>query len=91
MTDTVTAYNALIAAEADTLGFAYYDPNPALVALKTSGAVPIFPNLAAPTAPFGTYFSLDGVHPAAAAHVLLANAIIDAVNAKYGTSVPHTQ
>jgi lysophospholipase L1-like esterase len=91
VTDTVTAYNALIAAEADTLGFAYYDPNPALVALKTSGAVPTFPNLADPTAAFGTFFSLDGVHPAAAAHVLLANNIIDAINAKYGTSIPHTQ
>jgi hypothetical protein len=31
------------------------------------------------------------VHPAAAAHVLLANNIIDAINAKYGTSIPHTQ
>ena len=91
VTDTVTAYNALIAAEADTLGFAYYDPNPALVALKTSNAVPSFPNLADPTAPFGIYFSLDGVHPAAAAHVLLANNIIDAINARYVTSVPHTQ
>ncbi len=73
VTDTVSAYNALIAAEADSLGFAYFDPNPALVQLKTSGAVPIFPDLAQPTAPFGPYFSLDGVHPAAAAHVLLAN------------------
>jgi len=91
VTDTVTAYNTLIAAEADTLGFAFYDPNPALVALKTSNAVPFFPDLTAPTAPFGIYFSLDGVHPAAAAHVLLANNIIDAINAKYGTSVPHTQ
>jgi lysophospholipase L1-like esterase len=91
VTDTVTAYNALIAAEADSLGFAYFDPNPALVALKTSGGVPIVPNLAAPSAAFGQYFSLDGVHPAAAAHILLANDIIDAVNAKYGTSVPHTQ
>jgi hypothetical protein len=92
VTDTVTAYNALIAAEADTLGFAYYDPNPALVALKAQPlVVPPFPNLAAPTAPFGEFFSLDGVHPAAAAHMLIANAIIDAVNAKYGTSVPHTQ
>lgn len=90
LSDTVTAYNALIAAEADTLGFAFIDPNSALVALKTSGAVPIFPNLAAPTAAFGDYFSLDGVHPAAAAHVVLANLIIDAVNAKYGTSIPHT-
>jgi lysophospholipase L1-like esterase len=91
VTDTVTAYNTLIAAEADTLGFAFFDPNPALVALKTSGAVPIFPDLTEPTAAFGQYFSLDGVHPAAAAHVLLANAIIDVVNAKYGTNVPHTQ
>jgi GDSL-like lipase/acylhydrolase family protein len=91
VTDTVTAYNTLIAAEADTLGFAFFDPNPPLVALKTSHDVPDFPDLAAPTAPFGIYFSLDGVHPAAAAHVLLANDIIDAINAKYGTSVPHTQ
>jgi lysophospholipase L1-like esterase len=91
VSDTVSAYNTLIAAEADSLGFAYYDPNPALVALKASGAVPIFPNLADPTAAFGTYFSLDGVHAAAAAHVLLANNIIDAINAKYGTSIPHTQ
>ncbi|MBK5188457.1 MAG: hypothetical protein JJD97_09430 [Gemmatimonadaceae bacterium] len=91
VTDTVTAYNALIAAEADSLGFAYFDPNPALAQLKSSGLVPIFPNLAAPDAAFGEYFSLDGVHPAAAAHVLLANAIIDAVNAKYGTSIPHSQ
>jgi lysophospholipase L1-like esterase len=91
LSDTVTAYNALIAAEADTLGFAYYDPNPALVAFKTSHAVPTFPDLANPAAAFGTLFSLDGVHPAAAAHVVLANNIIDAINAKYGTSVPHTQ
>jgi lysophospholipase L1-like esterase len=89
VTDTVNAYNALISAEADTLGFAYFDPNPALVALRVSGDVPSFPNLAEPTAAFGQFFSLDGVHPAAAAHVLLANAIIDVVNAKYGTSIPH--
>ncbi|MDQ2767441.1 MAG: SGNH/GDSL hydrolase family protein [Gemmatimonadota bacterium] len=90
VTDTVNAYNALISAEADSLGFAYYDPNPSLVALKQSGAVPIFPDLTQPTAAFGIYFSLDGVHPAAAAHVLLANGIIDVVNAKYGTSIPHS-
>ena len=90
VSDTVNEYNALIAAEADTLGFAYFDPNPALVALKVSGGVPSFPDLLQPTAAFGRFFSLDGVHPTAAAHVLLANAIIDAVNAKYGTSIPHS-
>jgi lysophospholipase L1-like esterase len=91
VSDTVAAYNALIAAEADTLGFAFVDPNPALAALKADpNQVPPFPNLAAPTAAFGEFFSLDGVHPAAAAHVVIANLIIDAVNAKYGTSVPHS-
>ena len=90
VSDTVNAYNSLISAEADALGFAYYDPNPALVALKVSGAVPSFPDFTQPTAAFGLFFSLDGVHPAAAAHVQLANKIIDVVNAKYGTSIPHT-
>ncbi|MEP7087422.1 MAG: SGNH/GDSL hydrolase family protein [Gemmatimonadota bacterium] len=88
--DTVTAYNALIQAEADTLGFAYYDPNPAFVALKQSGDIPPFPDLTQPTAAFGDYFSLDGIHPARKAHAVLANSIIDVVNAKYGTSIPHT-
>jgi lysophospholipase L1-like esterase len=92
VSDTVAAYNALISAEADSLGFAFVDPNPALAALKADpNLVPPFPNLLAPTAAFGIYFSLDGVHPAAAAHVLIANLIIDAVNAKYGTNIPHTQ
>ena len=91
VTDTVNAYNALIAAEADSLGYAYYDPNPTLVSIRESGDVPVFPDLTQPTAPFGIYFSLDGVHPAAAAHVRLANDIIDVINAKYGTSLPHMQ
>lgn len=91
VTDTVNAYNALISAEADTLGFAYYDPNPALVALKVAGKVPVFPDLTQPTAAFGEFFSLDGVHPAAKAHVEIVNGVIDAVNAKYGTNIPHTQ
>lgn len=91
VTDTVNAYNAVIAAEADSLGFAFFDPNPEFVARRASGDIPIFPDLAHPTAAFGQLFSLDGVHPAAAANVILANDIIDAVNAKYGTSVPHTQ
>jgi lysophospholipase L1-like esterase len=91
VTDTVNAYNALIAAEADSLGFAYFDPNPELVALKTNNEVLPFPNLLEPTAAFGDFFSLDGIHPAAAAHVRIANDIIDVVNAKYGKSIPHTQ
>jgi hypothetical protein len=91
VSDTVTMYNALIQAEADSLGFAYVDPNPALVALKTAGKIPLFPDLTQPTAVFGTYFTLDGVHPSATAHIAIVNVIIDAVNAKYGTNIAHAQ
>ena len=91
VSDTVTQFNALIQAEADTLGWAYVDPNPALVALKQGGQIPVFPDLTQPTAAFGDYFSLDGVHPSATAHIAIVNIIIDAVNAKYGTNIAHAQ
>jgi lysophospholipase L1-like esterase len=87
VTATINAYNAYIKAKADSIGFAYYDPNPALAALHASGAIPPFPNLASTTAPFGQYFSLDGVHPAAAAHVVIANELIALINATYKTSL----
>lgn len=86
----VDGYNGYIKAKADSLGWAYYDPNVTIGAIKaTPGAVPVFPNLAAPTAPFGQYVSLDGVHPAAALHKVIANALIDVINAKYGTTLSH--
>ncbi len=88
---TISAYNAYIKAKADSIGFAYVDPNPLLAALKASGAIPLAPNFASPTAPFGQYISLDGIHPSAAAHVLIANAIIDAINGKYGTALRYVQ
>jgi lysophospholipase L1-like esterase len=87
--NTINAYNAYIKAKADSIGFAYFDPNVLLLSLKVAGAIPVFPNLAAPTQPFGQYFSLDGIHPTAAAHVLLANGLIDAINAQYGTTLAH--
>ncbi|HET7565758.1 MAG TPA: SGNH/GDSL hydrolase family protein [Gemmatimonadaceae bacterium] len=85
----VAAYNAEISKQASDAGFVYVDPNPALLTLKQANQIPAVPNLADPVHPFGTYISLDGIHPAKAAHVLIANLIIDAINAKYGTSIPH--
>lgn len=84
---TINAYNAYIQAKADTVGFAYVDPNPLLAQLRASGAILPFPNLASPTAPFGTAVSLDGVHPSNSTHVLIANTLIDAINAKFSTSL----
>jgi hypothetical protein len=39
---------------------------------------------------FGSLFSFDGVHPSAAAHVLIANAVAGVINARYGTSLSTT-
>ena len=89
------AYNVTIQAKATQLDWAYLDPNPILAAQKTGAtpAIPAFPSFTsntrdAATAPFGALFSLDGVHPSAAGHKIVANAMIDAVNAKYGTLIP---
>ena len=84
---TISRYNAYIAAKADSAGFAYIDPSPLLGALRASGAIPTLPNFLSATAPFGAYISLDGAHPSAKTHRLAANAVITAINAKYGTSL----
>lgn len=84
---TITGYNAYIKAKADSIGWAFYDPNVTFGALKTSGAIPPFPNLASTTQTFGQYISLDGVHPSASAHILLTNDLIGVINTKYGTTL----
>lgn len=90
-------YNATISAKATALGWAYLDPNPILEAQKSGAtpAIPAFPNFTAnagtrdtPNAVFGALFSLDGVHPSGAGQKIIANAMIDAVNAKYSLSIP---
>jgi lysophospholipase L1-like esterase len=83
----ITGYNTYIKGKADATGFAYYDPNVLLAAQRAAGAIPAFPNFASPTATFGTLVSLDGVHPAAAAHKLIANDLITLINSKYGTTL----
>jgi hypothetical protein len=83
----VAKYNAIISAKADSIGFAYVDPNPLLAQIKAAGGVPARPDITSPTAPFGSYISLDGIHPAAPAHRLITNALIAAINAKYHTSL----
>jgi hypothetical protein len=94
----VTGYNTYIKAKADSAGFLFYDPNPTLLALRALGtAITNIPNLASGTATFGTQMSNDGVHPAAAIHLTLANALITLINTApaakssdggYGTKLP---
>jgi phospholipase/lecithinase/hemolysin len=67
------------------------DANVTLTRLKADpNQITPFPNLTS-QAPFGQYYSMDGVHPSAAAHVLIANELIDVINTKYATSIPKLQ
>jgi hypothetical protein len=84
----VNGYNAYLAAKANAVDFAYYDPNIILNTLKTAGTlIRSTPNYASATAPFGTGMSLDGVHPSLAVHREVANALIPVINTKYGTTL----
>jgi hypothetical protein len=86
---TITAYNGFIQGQATARGYAYFDPN-ALFTSLPAGSIPPFPKLAganAVSAPFGNFFSRDGVHPTALSHKLLANALIALINATYNKSL----
>jgi lysophospholipase L1-like esterase len=83
----IAGYNNYIKTKADAIGFAYYDPNVLLAQKKATNEIPAFPNLASTNQTFGTFISLDGVHPAAAAHKVIANELIGVINTKYGTSL----
>ena len=88
---TVTAYNQAIQQKATSLGWSYFDPNTALAQLAAAKQIPAYPNFTKPTAGYGTYISLDGVHPAAAAHKLIANELITLINSTYSTTMPAIQ
>jgi lysophospholipase L1-like esterase len=93
----VAQYNGAIASEATARGWAYVDPNVLLQQLSADPTAilpfPNFPGLpgvtpeASETTPFGWALSLDGIHPSARTHKLVANALIQAINATYATSL----
>jgi lysophospholipase L1-like esterase len=83
----INAYNSYISQKAAALGWAYYDPNVLFAAKRANGEIPAFPNFASGTATFGALISLDAVHPSGAAHKIIANELIAAINAKYGTTL----
>ncbi len=91
----VTQYNVAIKAEADERDWVFLDPNALLLQLLADPTAirpfPAFPGTAAPSetlnTPFGTAISLDGFHPSASTHKAVANALVAAINAAYGTSI----
>src|SRR5205807_10000151 len=96
LTYKVTAYSSLVSSQATARSAAtcrpwvYIDVNAPLAALPP-GSIPAFPNTpprpTTATAPFGLFFSLDGIHPSAVTHKAIANALILTINGYFGTSL----
>ena len=86
--EAVDGYNVAIRAEATARGAALVDLHGLLKTASTTG---IQVGGARYTSAFltGGLFSLDGAHPTDLAHGLITNLMIDAVNAKFGASIPH--
>ncbi|MGD2136499.1 MAG: hypothetical protein PVF27_10075, partial [Gemmatimonadales bacterium] len=76
-------YNQTISSIASQNGWAYFDPNPTLADLKLQGQIPLFPDLTNPSALFGPWLSLDGVHPSTAAHELVADSVMAVLGRTY--------
>lgn len=84
----VNAYNAAIVNEATLRGAALVD----MAALLRQGSTTGFTIQGTTyTSAFltGGLFSLDGAHPTDLAQAILCNALIDAVNATFGSGLPH--
>lgn len=82
----IVQYNKKIKSIADANGWAFVDVNAILAGYDQNGvAVDGVGTLT--TDYLGGIFSLDGVHPSSTGHALIATAAIEAINAKYGTTL----
>ena len=81
------AYNQTISGLAQQYNLAFFDADQELLQMLTTG---ITQNNITTTAVYATGggFSLDGVHPSPRGYAIIANGMIDAINAKYGSDLP---
>ncbi len=89
--DARTAYNAIIQAivNANSASLALADVNTAFTNFTTAqviNGVTVTPNINPPT---GIY-SEDGIHPNSRGYAFISRTIIEAINAKFGATVPLT-
>jgi len=82
----VTAFNQVIAQQAQAAGATLVDINALFTQVSTSG-LPI--NGFTGTANFlGGFFALDGIHPTNTGYAVVANKFIDTMNAAFSSKVP---
>lgn len=80
------AYNTSIKAIADSKGLAFVDAKAIMNQLSSTGIVANNFTMTSQFV-FGGSFSLDGVHPSPRGYALISNAFIDAINAKYTSTL----
>lgn len=82
-----TVYNQTIENFATQYDLAFFDADALMQQMLTTG---ITENGITSTAVYATGggFSLDGVHPSPRGYSIIANGMIDAINAKYGSNLP---
>jgi lysophospholipase L1-like esterase len=82
----VAAYNRIIAERARAAGALLVDVAALFDRVDAAGIEVAGRRLT--TAAGGGLFSADGVHPSDVGHAVLANAFIDAINARFGAAIP---
>lgn len=91
----VRQYNRFLQQQAQQRGLAFFDPNTVFRPLYAADAgtpdptddpIPKFPS-ATRGQPFGPFFSLDGVHPSAATHRVMAARLVQTINQTYDTDL----
>jgi lysophospholipase L1-like esterase len=86
--NATASYNQTIAALAQAYDLAFVDANAYLTVLDETGIPLADGSTVTSTYARGGGFSLDGVHPSPRGYALVANLIIEAINAKYGSNLP---
>ncbi|WP_430817860.1 hypothetical protein [Carboxylicivirga sp. RSCT41] len=87
ISEYTATFNAINKTLAESFDLAFFDCKALLEQLNTTGLI-IDGNHYTSTFVSGGIFSLDGVHTTGRGSAIIANALIDAINAKYDASVP---
>jgi len=82
------AYNSFISGLAEQYNIAFVDANALLTEVSETGITLEDGSVVTDVYATGGAFSLDGVHPSPRGYAILANAFADAINEKYGATLP---
>ncbi len=83
------AYNVTITSVANSKGLALYDAKAGMMALSSNSGITFNGTTYTENFVSGGAFSLDGVHPNGRGYAIIANGFIQAINAKYGSTLPY--